>query len=64
LEPRLARLSEEQRREAVALLADLLLDAARRRARVFGSGSDGVIDGVSGVVVPFPVRRGKARRCA
>jgi hypothetical protein len=64
LEPRVARLSEEQRREAVALLADLLLDVARRRAGVSASGSAGVIDGVSGVVVPFPERRGKARRCA
>ncbi|HET8895071.1 MAG TPA: hypothetical protein VFM96_13335 [Gaiellaceae bacterium] len=64
LEPRFARLSEEQRREAVALLADLLLDAARRRARVSGSALDGVIGGASGSVVPFPERRGKARRCA
>jgi hypothetical protein len=64
LEPRFARLSEEQRAEAVALLADLLLDAARKRARVSGSGSDGVMDGASGSVVPFPDRRGKARRSA
>lgn len=48
----------------MALLADLLLDAARKRARVFGSGSAGVIDGASGSVVPFPEVRGKARRCA
>jgi hypothetical protein len=58
------RLSEEQRREAVALLADLLLEAARRRAGVSGGGSVGVIDGASGVVVEFPDGRGKARRCA
>ena len=45
LPPRLVRLSEEQRREAVALLADLLLEAARKRARVSGGGSDGVISG-------------------
>jgi len=64
LAPRFARLSEEQRREAVALLADLLLDAARRRARVSAGVSAGVIDGASGSVVPFPERRGKARRCA
>jgi hypothetical protein len=64
LEPRFARLSEEQRREAVALLADLLLDAAKRRARVSAGASDGVIDGASGSVVRFPERRGKARRCA
>jgi hypothetical protein len=64
LEPRFVRLSEEQRREAVALLADLLLDAARRRARTSAGVSAGVIDGASGSVVPFPERRGKARRCA
>ncbi|HZO77015.1 MAG TPA: hypothetical protein VFB39_03165 [Solirubrobacteraceae bacterium] len=64
MEPRFARLSDEQRREAVALLADLLLDAARRRAGVFAGVSAGVIDGASGSVVPFPERRARARRCA
>jgi hypothetical protein len=64
LEPRFVRLSEEQRREAVALLADLLLDAARRRARVSAGVSAGVIDGACGSVVQFPEGRGKARRCA
>ena len=64
LEPRFARLSEEQRREAVALLADLLLDAAKRRAGVSGGASAGVMDGASGVVVPLNEGRGKARRCA
>jgi hypothetical protein len=64
LEPRVARLSEEQRREAVALLADLLLDAAKKRAGVSGGASAGAMDGASGGVVPFPERRGKARRCA
>jgi hypothetical protein len=64
LEPRFARLSEEQRREAVALLADLLLDAAGKRASVSAGASAGVIDGASGSVVPFPQRREKARRCA
>lgn len=64
LEPRFARLSEEQRRETVALLTDLLLDAARKRARVSGGASAGVIDGASGSVVPFPERRGNARRSA
>jgi len=57
-------LSEEQRREAVALLADLLLEAARKRAGVSGGVSDGVIDGVSGSVAEFADGRGKARRCA
>ncbi|HZT16888.1 MAG TPA: hypothetical protein VFA19_13160 [Gaiellaceae bacterium] len=64
MEPRFARLSEEQRREAVALLADLLLDAARRGARVSDGVSAGVIDGAFGSVVPFPARRAKPRRCA
>lgn len=58
------RLSEEQRREAVALLADLLLEAARKRAGVSGGGSAGVIDGASDGVVKFPDGRGEARRCA
>jgi hypothetical protein len=64
LEPRFARMSEEQRREAVALLADLLLDAARKRARVSGSASGVFTDGAFGSVVAFPDKRGKARRCA
>jgi hypothetical protein len=58
------RLSEEQRREAVALLADLLLEAARKRAGVSGGASDGVISGASGGVAESSDRRGKARRCA
>jgi hypothetical protein len=64
LEPRYARLSGEQRREAVALLADLLLDAAQKAAGVSGGVSAGVMGGASGSVVAFPERRGKARRCA
>jgi hypothetical protein len=58
------RLNEEQRREAVALLAHLLLEAARKRAGVSGGALDAVIDGASGVVAEFPDGRGKARRCA
>jgi len=58
------RLSEEQRREAVALLADLLLEAARKRAGVSGGASDGVIGGASGIVAASSDGRGKARRCA
>jgi hypothetical protein len=58
------RLSEEQRREAVALLADLLLEAARKRPGVSGGGSDGVIGGASGGVAESSDGRGKARRCA
>jgi hypothetical protein len=64
LEPRFVRLSVEQRLEAVALLADLLLDAAKRRAGVTGGASAGVIDGASAAVVPSDERRGKARCCA
>lgn len=58
------RLSEEQRREAVALLADLLLEATRKRAGVSGDGSDGVIDGASRGVAEPSDGRGEARRCA
>jgi hypothetical protein len=58
------RLSEEQRREVVALLAGLLLEAARERVGVSGGGSVGVIGGASGGVAESPDGRGKARRCA
>jgi hypothetical protein len=58
------RLSEEQRREAVALLTDLLLEAARKRAGVSGGGSDGVTGGASGGVAGSSDGGGKARRCA
>jgi hypothetical protein len=58
------RLSDEQRREAVALLADLLLEAARKRAGVSGGGSAGVIGGASCGVGEFLDGRGEARRCA
>ena len=64
MEPRFARLSEEQRRDAVALLADLLLGAARKRASVSGGVSDGVSGGASGGVAESPDGRGEARRCA
>lgn len=53
------RLSEEQRREAVALLADLLLEAARKRASASGAALDGVNGGASGGVDEFPDRRGR-----
>ncbi|HVV48903.1 MAG TPA: hypothetical protein VHO06_04535 [Polyangia bacterium] len=64
MEPRFARLNEEQRRDAVALLADLLLEAARKRVSASGSASDGVSGGASGGVGESPDGRGKARRCA
>lgn len=60
------RLTQEQEREAVLLLAELLMDAAARKRR--GSASPSafgrVIDGASGNVVPFPERRGSARDAA
>src|SRR4051794_11305329 len=62
MEPRFARLSEEQRRDAVALLADLLLEAARKRASASGGALDGVNGGASGGVDEFPDRRRKAPR--
>jgi hypothetical protein len=61
----MVRLTEEQEHEAVRLLAELLLNAAALRRR--GSsprGFGGVIDGVSGSVVPFAERRGNAREAA
>lgn len=65
LRPRLEPLSPEQERDAVALLAELLLDAAgKRRAGVcggaFGSGSGGA----TGSVVTFPEKPAKPRRAA
>jgi hypothetical protein len=58
-------LSDEQRREAVALLADLLL-AAEAKGRGVGSGgaSGGVSGGVIGGVVSFPHKRRKGRDVA
>jgi hypothetical protein len=61
----LLRLTQEQEREAVRLLAELLLDAAARKCRGSSPGGfGGVIDGASGSVVPFPERRGNARQAA
>jgi hypothetical protein len=54
-----------QEREAAALLADLLLDAARKRRGLRSGGAlAGVSDGVIGSVVPLPDKRGKAREAA
>lgn len=65
LAPRQVPLRAEQEREAVSLLAELLLDAAARRR---GVGSGGVIDGASGGaiggVIPFPAKRQKGREAA
>jgi hypothetical protein len=58
-------MAEEQEHEAVRLLAELLRDAAARTRRGSSPGGfGGVIDGVSGSVVPFPERRGNAREAA
>jgi len=60
-------LSGEQEREAVALLAELLLDAAgaRKRRLVASSGAFGSASGgATGSVIPFPERRGNAREAA
>lgn len=61
LPPRRVPLTAAQEREAVALLAELLLDAAaKRRALRTGGASDGAI----GSVIPFPEKRGKGRAAA
>jgi len=58
-------LSDEQRREAVALLADLLLAAeAKRRGVGFGGATASVSDGVIGSVIPLPRKRRKGRDAA
>jgi hypothetical protein len=62
----LVPLSGEQEREAVALLAELLLDAAARKRRVVASAGafGGATGGATGSVIPFPERRGNAREAA
>jgi hypothetical protein len=58
-------LSDEQHREAVALLAELLIDAARTREGVVsGGGFPGALGGVSGGVAPLPDNDAAARRAA
>jgi hypothetical protein len=58
-------LSDEQRREAVALLADLLLAAeAKRRGVGSGGASASASEGVIGSVVPLPRKRRKGRDAA
>lgn len=65
LAPRRARLTFAQEREAVALLVELLLDAAAKRR---GLRSAGALDSASGgafaSVVPFPGDRGRPREAA
>jgi hypothetical protein len=58
-------LSDEQRREAVALLADLLLAAeAKRRDVGFGGATGSASDGAIGSVSSFPQKRRKGRDAA
>ena len=64
-EPRLVPLTREQEREAVVLLAELLLDATRKRRVVASPGALGGASGdATGSVIPFPERRGDAREAA
>jgi hypothetical protein len=57
-------LGVKREREAVVLFAELLLDAASKRACVPGGASGGVSTGAFGGVVPFGGRPGKARTAA
>ena len=58
-------LSDEQRREAVGLLAELLLDAALKRHRVLSDGVfDGASDGASDRVAELADEGVRARRAA
>lgn len=58
-------LSDEQRREAVALLADLLLAAeAKRRGAGSGGATGSASDGAIGSVISFPQKRRKGRGAA
>jgi hypothetical protein len=55
----------DQRQEAVVVLAELLVDAARKCDRIrSGSGFDGVMGGASGGVAPLPDEGVRARRAA
>lgn len=65
LAPRQVPLRGEQAREAVSLLADLVLDAvAKRRGLSSGGVIGGASDGASGGVIPFPQKRRKGREAA
>lgn len=58
-------LSDEQRREAVALLADLLLAAEAKQRGVGSGGATGsASDGATGGVISFPQKRRKGRDAA
>ena len=65
LAPRHVRLSGEQEREAVSLLAELLLDAAAKRRGIRSGGViGGACSGATGSVIPFPEKRQKRREAA
>ena len=65
LPPRLLPLTPERQRRAVRLLRELLLaEAGRKGVGVSDSASDSGSGGASAVVVPFPVRRVRARNAA
>jgi hypothetical protein len=65
LPPRRVPFARDLEREAVALLAELLLDAAaKRRGRVSGGVMDGVIGGAIGGVASSGEQAGKAREAA
>jgi hypothetical protein len=65
LPPRLVPLSAEQERDAVAVLAEFLLDVAvNGRGSVCGSGLDGGFGGAIGGAGPLPPIAGKARKAA
>jgi hypothetical protein len=65
LPPRCVLPPPEMEREAVALLAELLLDAGRKRRGVrSGGGFDGVMGGASGGVASLPDESARARRAA
>jgi hypothetical protein len=65
LPPRRVLLTAAQRREAVEMLSELLLEvAAKRRAARFGGAFGGVSDGVSHSVVPLSQKRRKGREAA
>lgn len=65
LPPRQAPLSAQQQEEAVALLTELLTDAAAKRRGVRSAGAFGSASGgVSGGVIPFPEKRREGREVA
>ncbi len=65
LPPRRAPLAVVQEREATALLAELLLDAAQRRRGLHSGGaSASASDGANGSVIQLPQKRGNAREAA